>query len=330
MVTKGLELGVPPEYIIVAGEKVGCVAAPMVQLATMLLMQQAEEKSMHPTIIRSALYILERSGMFEMVGDDVREIPLPLRTLSPVTIFAAAIKQPKWINIGIAMKIVRNRPLSELVPLIPLVHQHQIQLIEELFPSPNEQDIIIAASLIAMLVDLDMDSASSYQLWIMAMERYLRRNSKHSVQGTVNALSALRLCLERSQPASSDPNFMMRQTAAAITTCKIGKLAQHNIIIDATDAAFMAAGAQINKCDVPIRLSALVALSRNIAIPPPTHAHAQLELYTCHWPGCLNLEGDTEFAIKTYACDGCPCARRYCSRECQAADWRAGHKAVHL
>ena len=56
--------------------------------------------------------------------------------------------------------------------------------------------------------------------------------------------------------------------------------------------------------------------------------HYSLEdfgIYACSNAECTNLSCDTEFMIKTYVCGGCMEAR-YCSRDCQAASWRAGHK----
>ena len=44
-------------------------------------------------------------------------------------------------------------------------------------------------------------------------------------------------------------------------------------------------------------------------------------IYICCHGTCFNMTGDTEFRIKTYVCGGCRNAR-YCSRECQAADWK--------
>ena len=42
---------------------------------------------------------------------------------------------------------------------------------------------------------------------------------------------------------------------------------------------------------------------------------------------CDNLSGPSEMRLKTLACGG-RCGVRYCSRACQEAGWRAGHKAV--
>ena len=61
-----------------------------------------------------------------------------------------------------------------------------------------------------------------------------------------------------------------------------------------------------------------------------TSIHYSLEdigIYVCSNPECGNLSCDTEFMIKTYVCGGCMEAR-YCSRDCQAASWRAGHKLL--
>ena len=45
----------------------------------------------------------------------------------------------------------------------------------------------------------------------------------------------------------------------------------------------------------------------------------------CFNPGCANLEGPSELALKTHACGG-GCGLRYCSLECQAQGWRGGHR----
>jgi hypothetical protein len=52
-------------------------------------------------------------------------------------------------------------------------------------------------------------------------------------------------------------------------------------------------------------------------------------LLLCDWYGCTNVAGPSELQLVTQACGGCGDRRgamRYCSRACQAAAWRAGHK----
>ncbi|KAF8065441.1 hypothetical protein HT031_003042 [Scenedesmus sp. PABB004] len=51
----------------------------------------------------------------------------------------------------------------------------------------------------------------------------------------------------------------------------------------------------------------------------------------CHHPGCCELAGESERRLATRACRACRAAA-YCSPACQAADWRAGHRAqcAHL
>ena len=48
-------------------------------------------------------------------------------------------------------------------------------------------------------------------------------------------------------------------------------------------------------------------------------------LLWCHHPGCTNLSGPSELQLKTLACGG-GCGARYCSRACQEAAWRQGHR----
>ena len=45
----------------------------------------------------------------------------------------------------------------------------------------------------------------------------------------------------------------------------------------------------------------------------------------CDNAECNNLCGPSEMRLKTFACGG-RCGVRYCSRACQEAGWRAGHK----
>ncbi len=47
-------------------------------------------------------------------------------------------------------------------------------------------------------------------------------------------------------------------------------------------------------------------------------------LWCCN-PGCTNLSGRSEMQLATSACAG-GCGARYCSRACQEAAWRMGHR----
>ena len=49
------------------------------------------------------------------------------------------------------------------------------------------------------------------------------------------------------------------------------------------------------------------------------------EALWCFNPGCTNLSGPSELALKTQACGG-GCGVRYCRPECQAQGWRDGHR----
>ena len=56
-------------------------------------------------------------------------------------------------------------------------------------------------------------------------------------------------------------------------------------------------------------------------------------LLPCHNARCGNVTRKSELGVPTRVCggkggDGVPCAARYCSRRCQAADWRDGHEAA--
>ncbi len=67
--------------------------------------------------------------------------------------------------------------------------------------------------------------------------------------------------------------------------------------------------------------------------PLPSPAEAAAVVFPaprCGFPGCVNLEGDSEAGLRARgprACGRCG-AVRYCSKECQAAHWKAGHKQV--
>ncbi|KAG2497416.1 hypothetical protein HYH03_004571 [Edaphochlamys debaryana] len=62
----------------------------------------------------------------------------------------------------------------------------------------------------------------------------------------------------------------------------------------------------------------------------PEEAQAQAagwsgDAVVCGWVGCVNFAGESEGSLKLKRCGGCG-AVRYCSAECQRADWRGGHK----
>ena len=59
--------------------------------------------------------------------------------------------------------------------------------------------------------------------------------------------------------------------------------------------------------------------------PLPSSSCCWGEALWCFNPGCTNLEGPSELALKTLPC-GRGCGVRYCSPECQAQGWRDGHR----
>ncbi|KAG2483244.1 hypothetical protein HYH03_017901 [Edaphochlamys debaryana] len=62
------------------------------------------------------------------------------------------------------------------------------------------------------------------------------------------------------------------------------------------------------------------------ALLPASPAAARQLLGGCSNPACANLEGDSDAALPLRACAGCGGAASYCSRECQTAHWRSGHR----
>ncbi|KAG2483222.1 hypothetical protein HYH03_017879 [Edaphochlamys debaryana] len=62
------------------------------------------------------------------------------------------------------------------------------------------------------------------------------------------------------------------------------------------------------------------------ALLPASPAAARACLGGCSNPACANLEGDSDAALPLRACAGCGGAASYCSRECQTAHWRSGHR----
>ncbi|GLC66814.1 hypothetical protein PLESTF_000477300 [Pleodorina starrii] len=72
------------------------------------------------------------------------------------------------------------------------------------------------------------------------------------------------------------------------------------------------------ECGWAARLGAL--------LPPPCFVAAALKVPLCANPGCLNLDGECEGAMRLTPCKGCGGAVAYCCRACEMAHWRAGHK----
>lgn len=52
---------------------------------------------------------------------------------------------------------------------------------------------------------------------------------------------------------------------------------------------------------------------------------ALLGLLLCDRAGCSNMEETSELKLVTTVCAGCR-TERYCSRDCQVAAWRRGHR----
>ncbi|GLC44616.1 hypothetical protein PLESTM_001621900 [Pleodorina starrii] len=65
------------------------------------------------------------------------------------------------------------------------------------------------------------------------------------------------------------------------------------------------------------------------ALPPPDEVRRRMAPYCCANATCANRDGPSELALPRRRCGG-GCGGAvwwYCSRECQVAHWRAGHKA---
>ncbi|KAG2499167.1 hypothetical protein HYH03_002748 [Edaphochlamys debaryana] len=62
------------------------------------------------------------------------------------------------------------------------------------------------------------------------------------------------------------------------------------------------------------------------ALLPASPGAARQLLGGCSHPACANLEGDSDAGLPLRACAGCGGAASYCSRECQTAHWRSGHR----
>lgn len=191
--------------------------------------------------------------------------------------------------------------------------------------------------------------------YIVALERFLRRGSDKNT----TALETLRLFIKLGQaPESySQPTWPMLLNAIGLTVCKLETTAMldanqetmktcHAIMVELTQqvsewspcnmtkSSIILSPSQINKCDSvfikPIVLSFGLVTRRSFGIKQEdlgcmTPLLDELGIYICSHYLCLNLSCDTEFQIKTYVCGGCNKAR-YCSRDCQAADWKSHKK----
>ncbi|GLC38433.1 hypothetical protein PLESTB_001578400 [Pleodorina starrii] len=65
------------------------------------------------------------------------------------------------------------------------------------------------------------------------------------------------------------------------------------------------------------------------ALPPPVEVRRRMAPYCCANATCVNRDGPSELALPRRRCGG-GCGGAvwwYCSRKCQVAHWRAGHKA---
>jgi hypothetical protein len=136
--------------------------------------------------------------------------------------------------------------------------------------------------------------------------------------------------------------------------------ARHNCMLECFDALRLSMGCHVRACAV--KLMASMALTQTKAVrrahgAVPNHVLATMGysigdsddcyssdaariralrrsadiLHACSNRACACVDGDSEGAIVTRRCGEveCGCPARYCSRECQVADWRAGHREAH-
>ncbi|GLC47517.1 hypothetical protein PLESTB_001763600 [Pleodorina starrii] len=132
-----------------------------------------------------------------------------------------------------------------------------------------------------------------------------------------------------SMQGATEPSSAAAQLRACLTLPVVARLLGPNgdfpnpTALDAV-RALMKGGAAPEAPGLGADVDAVAA-----ALPPPDEVRRRMAPYCCANAACTNFDGPSELALPRRRCGG-GCGGAvwwYCSRECQVAHWRAGHKA---
>ena len=161
--------------------------------------------------------------------------------------------------------------------------------------------------------------------WLLVLERELRaiaveRPPEHNIERICEVISFGVDILARSflRDFSGRPQVASGYLLSSLarTVAKVGRLLVGETVV--SEAADRSVRTIITS--MPTSLTYRM-INYNYILAP-------IDVLSCDNPGCVNLDGPHDAALKTIKCGGAACGARYCSVACQKVDWIRFHRRV--